>query len=88
VWEHDKNSAIVSFSTTAAAQQTGETIATTIQAPINQVRDFLEDVAEETGVNVANVLKNAPPTGPRAASVGNNITKGYSNLFGGTSWGQ
>jgi 6-pyruvoyltetrahydropterin/6-carboxytetrahydropterin synthase len=88
VWEHDKNSAIVSFSTTAEPQQSGETIATTIQAPINQVRDFLEDVAEETGVNVSNVLKNVPPAEPQAARVGNKITTGYSNLFGGTSWGQ
>jgi len=88
VWEHDKNSAIVSFSTTAEPIQSGETIATTIQAPINQVRDFLEDVAEETGVNVSNVLKNVPPAEPQAARVGNKITTGYSNLFGGTSWGQ
>lgn len=88
VWEHDKNSAIVSFSTTAEPQQAGETVATTIQAPINQVRDFLEDVAEETGVNVSNVLKNAPSTGSQGARVGNKITTGYSNLFGGTTWGQ
>ena len=88
VWEHDKNSAIVSFSTTAEPQQAGETVTTTIQAPINQVRDFLEDVAEETGVNVSNVLKNAPSTGSQGARVGNKITTGYSNLFGGTTWGQ
>jgi 6-pyruvoyltetrahydropterin/6-carboxytetrahydropterin synthase len=88
VWEHDKNSAIVSFDTTVITQQVGSTVATTIQAPINQVKDFLEDVAEETGINVANVLKNAPPPASQGARVGNITTTGYSNLFGGTSWGQ
>ncbi len=88
VWEHDKNSAIVSFDNTFITQQAGNTVATTIQAPVNQVKDFLEDVAEETGINVANILKNAPPPASQGARVGNKTTTGYSNLFGGTSWGQ
>jgi len=88
VWEHDKNSAIVSFDSVITPQQTGNTVATTIQAPINQVKDFLEDVAAETGINVANILKNAPPPASQGARVGNVTTTSYSNLFGGTSWGQ
>ena len=88
VWEHDKNSAIVSFDSVITPQQTGNTVATTIQAPVNQVKDFLEDVAAETGINVANILKNAPPPASQGARVGNVTTTGYSNLFGGTSWGQ
>ena len=88
VWEHDKNSAIVSFDTVVTPQQMGDTVATTIQAPINQVNDFLADVAEETGINVSNILKNAPPAAAQGARVGNSMTSGYSNLFGGTSWGQ
>jgi hypothetical protein len=88
VWEHDKNSAIVSFDTVVTPQQMGNTVATTIQAPINQVNAFLADVAEETGINVSNILKNAPPAASQGARVGNSMTSGYSNLFGGTSWGQ
>jgi len=88
VWEHDKNSAIVSFDTVVTPQQMGNTVATTIQAPINQVNAFLADVAEETGINVSNILKNAPPAAAQGARVGNSMTSGYSNLFGGTSWGQ
>jgi len=88
VWEHEKNSAIVTASRaeTFVVPQVAETIATTIQPPINQVRDFLEEVKEETGVNLENVLKT-PQSEPKGANVGNRTTTGFGNLFGGTSWG-
>lgn len=95
VWEHDKNSAIVERGTVYNVQVPGNTVSTSIQAPsevpeINrakQVFDFMEDVREETGVNLAQVLKNPPMQGPRPAPIGNQVSTGFSNLFGGTSWG-
>jgi len=94
VWEHEKNSAIITKDTIQVNLQNSlETTSTTIQPPINQVRNFLEEVKEETGVNVAEVLKNVPhgnkpvQNQPLPANVGNKVSKGYSNLFGGTSWG-
>lgn len=93
VWEHDKNSAIYSI------DKTNNTV--TLPARTNQqTSTFLEEVTKETGVNLSNVLKNVPPTvaepnpaaaqpqqGLHPAPVGNTVTSGYSNLFGGTSWG-
>jgi len=92
VWEHDKNSAIItknqaihSNNNMFANQQQLPAIN---QPPQNQVRDFLEQVQEETGVNVASVLKQAPiGNQPKPAPVGGSSTTGFSNLFGGTSWG-
>lgn len=92
VWEHEKNSAIVtSNSTVVEPQVNNETISTAIQAqpPINHVQNFMADVAQETGVNLETVIKNPPGTsGPRPVQVGNKVTSGFSNLFGGTSWGR
>lgn len=90
VWEHDKNSAIFKI------QQEPS-----VNLPLRtnqQTSTFLEEIAKETGVELTNVLKNAPPTSnepsnaplkqqPQGARFGNNVTQGYSNLFGGTSWG-
>lgn len=96
VWEHDKNSAIVSSSTMSVTDniQNSDTVATTIPAgaPINHVSNFMSDITKETGVNLETVIKNPPPinapvSGPRPAQVGNQTTTGWSNLFGGTSWG-
>jgi 6-pyruvoyltetrahydropterin/6-carboxytetrahydropterin synthase len=102
VWEHEKNSALAiasniqtsvpAFSTAIQSHNTtsnSETQATTMQPPISQVRTFLQEVQNETGVNLDNVIKQAPPTvnQPRPAQVGNKTSSGYGNLFGGTSWG-
>lgn len=97
VWEHEKNSAVVEAAPGAVltVQSPGNTVATTVQAPVEvpelnkakQVFDFLEEVREETGVNLSEVLKNPPLQAPRPAQVGNQVTTGFSNLFGGTSWG-
>ena len=92
VWEHEKNSALITnemvqpmTSTDSIAEQT---------VPIRHVENFLEEVHKETGVNVAAVLKQAPvgskqpqPAALKPANVGRNVTTGYGNLFGGTSWG-
>lgn len=92
VWEHDKNSAIVSYETTVEIQNNSNTFATTMPPQINPVSEFLNEVKDESGVDLQNIIKNAPAQatapGARPAHVGrSNVTSGYSNLFGGTSWG-
>jgi len=92
VWEHEKNSAIVTANVaTVIPQLNTETVATTIQTqpPVNHVQNFMADVAQETGVNLETVIKNPPVApGPKPVQVGNKVTSGFSNLFGGTSWGR
>ena len=70
VWEHDKNSAIVSY------QQEEYTKHTDLHAA---------DIRVATEQNVSNkvepVLSNS-----QAAQVGNIKTSGFKNLFAGTSW--
>jgi 6-pyruvoyltetrahydropterin/6-carboxytetrahydropterin synthase len=90
VWEHEKNSAIVS--NTQEIDLNKLQVAVHTQPPVNQVRNFLQEVEQETGVQFSQTLKQIPGTQPTApvqqgARFGSNVTKGYSNLFGGTSWG-
>jgi len=86
VWEHEKNSAIVSA---VATESIAPVQSPATQPPVNHIRNFISEVEKESGVNISNVLKQIPPdnTNLKAAPVGNKITTGYSNLFGGTSWG-
>jgi 6-pyruvoyltetrahydropterin/6-carboxytetrahydropterin synthase len=97
VWEHDKNSAIVCFANDNVTKQNNNTVEINnvpVHIPqVNQSIDFLEQVKETSGVDLTNVIKNPPPAGgapgqPRPANVGrSNVSTGYGNLFGGTSWG-
>jgi 6-pyruvoyltetrahydropterin/6-carboxytetrahydropterin synthase len=92
VWEHDKNSAIVSYLPTIVEVQNNNVFSTSIQSQVSPVAEFLNEVKEESGIDLQTVIKNAPEQttapGPRPAHVGrSNVTSGYSNLFGGTSWG-
>ena len=92
VWEHDKNSAIVSYLPTIVEAQNNNVFSTSIQSQVSPVAEFLNEVKEESGIDLQTVIKNAPEQttapGPRPAHVGrSNVTSGYSNLFGGTSWG-
>lgn len=84
VWEHEKNSAI------AIAAGSTEAIAD-IQPPVNVIRDTIREIENETGVPLSNVLKQIPastvPQGNRPAPLNTPRSSGYSNLFGGTSWG-
>jgi 6-pyruvoyltetrahydropterin/6-carboxytetrahydropterin synthase len=94
VWEHEKNSAIVTKETI----QEGITNAVALEG----VKNF--DVVQNT-VPVANTVAAPAPEIQQAVStgglidntplknqiqgapVGNKVTKGWSNLFAGTSWG-
>ena len=92
VWEHDKNSAIVSYSPTTVEVLNNNVFSAAMQSSISPVAEFLNEVKEESGVDLQAVIKNPPQQaaapGPRPANVGrSNVTSGYSNLFGGTSWG-
>jgi len=96
VWEHDKNSAIVSSDTIKVDVQNsfepGNTV--TQGAPQNHVRNFMADIAESTGINLEAVIKNPPPisnkpgsSSAQSAPVKNKVTSGWSDLYGGTTWG-
>ena len=73
VWEHEKNSAIYSY----------ESINRCKSEHIEEKK--IEPVAVSTHhiMNSEQVLSN----GPIPAPVGNKVTSGWSNPFGGTSWG-
>lgn len=73
VWEHEKNSAIVYVAD---------------QNPIEVIENF--DLAKQAP-SIKQLETNTPVTehhtGPKPAVVGNKVTTGLSNPFGGTSWG-
>lgn len=76
VWEHDKNSAIVTNTTCCNSKNVKEqdinieeTLHTTVAAPSPEIIK---------AVNESN----------KPAPIGNKVSSGYSNLFGGTSWGK
>ncbi|NBP00760.1 MAG: hypothetical protein EBU90_11635 [Proteobacteria bacterium] len=85
VWEHEKNSAIVTkeqilegFTETPALEGNKNTpVATTVAAPSPEIQ-------ASAGGQIENVPLHA---NPRPAPVGNKVTSGFSNLFAGTSWG-
>ena len=85
VWEHEKNSAIVTkeqilegFTETPALEgNKNAPVATTVAAPSPEIQ-----------ASAGGQIENVPlHTNPRPAPVGNKVTSGFSNLFAGTSWG-
>jgi len=82
VWEHDKNSAIVSVEsyTCSCGKHTAKVNAEQFELPFDQKP--IENVKVESNTNTTG---NAP--GPTPAAVGNTVTSGWSNPLGGTSWG-
>lgn len=82
VWEHDKNSAIVSVEscTRSCGKHTAKVNAEQFELPFDQKP--IENVKVESNTNTTG---NAP--GPTPAAVGNTVTSGWSNPLGGTSWG-
>ena len=77
VWEHDLNSATYTAECAMAA--------------INNDLPAPEPVQEETPHIMNKPLPvmehQRDPNEPIPAKIGNNVTPGWSNLFGGTSWG-
>ena len=82
VWEHDKNSAIVSVESCmcSCGKHTAKVNAEQFELPFDQKP--IENVKVESNTNTTG---NAP--GPTPAAVGNTVTSGWSNPLGGTSWG-
>lgn len=96
VWEHDKNSAIATHGYRTVPQQnpyiTGKHIAEQFELNLN---DKPEAVAQPIPEPVATAVAAPAPevqaavqNNPVAAPVGNKVTTGWSNPFGGTSWGR
>lgn len=80
VWEHDKNSALAVFEHEEKSQPS---VATVVAAPAPAIQET------PTHITTGNSEQptTAPAGGPRPAVVGNKVTPGLSNPFGGTSWG-
>lgn len=76
VWEHDKNSALAIFENPVQ-----QTIVTTVTTPVVEIQEVVSH--NTTG----NSEQPASANSPRPAVVGNKVTPGLSNPFGGTSWG-
>jgi 6-pyruvoyltetrahydropterin/6-carboxytetrahydropterin synthase len=74
VWEHEKNSASIEYNL-------GDILPS--KTDPKDVKQGVEDVEPES----ANVMQPAPTNQPKPAAVGNKVTTGWSNPFGGTSWG-
>ena len=85
VWEHDKNSALYIAERKRCCndkQQTStNTTHTAVAAPAPEIQEAI--------VSSGGLIDNTPlKNNPKAASVGNKVTSGFGNLFGGTSWGK
>lgn len=78
VWEHDKNSAI--FKKGGCCKKSEEPAATTFHTitPLEQTSTVVN-----AGINV----EKAQETTTHGAPLRSKVSSGYSNLFGGTSWG-
>jgi 6-pyruvoyltetrahydropterin/6-carboxytetrahydropterin synthase len=79
VWEHDKNSAIVSAESRKCScdKHTAKVYAEQFELPFDQKP--VENVKVDSSTGNASL--------PARTTVGNNVTTGWSNPFGGTSWG-
>jgi len=86
VWEHDKNSAIVFHP--QLEEKCSNTI-TTNKKELTTLMQPLEQVATvvNAGVNLETTTNATRSAEPIPASVGNKVSSGWSNPFGGTSWG-
>ena len=86
VWEHEKNSAIYN-GISKAAPFWKETEAASNKVVAEQYElDFVNPVAN-TVAAPAPEIQQAVNKIAKPANVGNNVSSGFGNLFGGTSWG-
>ena len=86
VWEHEKNSAIYN-GISKAAPFWKETEAASNKVVAEQYElDFVNPIAN-TVAAPAPEIQQAVNKIAKPANVGNNVSSGFGNLFGGTSWG-
>lgn len=91
VWEHEKNSAIYSASKCCTKDQSSKHVAQQFEF---NFKDQSTNTAPLEQAPIANTVAAPAPeiqkavnSGPISAPVGNKVTTGLSNPFGGTSWG-
>jgi len=81
MWEHEKNSAIFEDAPVLTSISVGSPIPAVISNP-TPVEDLKQEQPE-----VQPQVNNPVAENPRAAPLYTKKSTGYSNLFGGTSWG-
>jgi 6-pyruvoyltetrahydropterin/6-carboxytetrahydropterin synthase len=81
VWEHDQNSAIVNYNLGDILPSCRDPKNTT-NSDVTNLNTEVHVPADETPAHEASHHST-----PRPAAVGNKVTSGWSNPFGGTSWG-
>lgn len=91
VWEHDKNSAIYDTAIYDGIPEAiplyKETEVTSNKVVAEQYElDFVNPIAN-TVAAPAPEIQQAVNKAAKPANVGNNVSSGFGNLFGGTSWG-
>jgi len=88
VWEHDKNSAIVSYSHSCRCLKPCARSETTIAETANVISNVVAAPAPEIQSAINSEIEHLPLKAEiKPAVVGNKTTSGFSNLFAGTSWG-
>jgi len=75
VWEHDKNSGVVEYNLGDILPSCKDPKLTSSETPETPVAEVQQTQHVES------------PPALRPAPLGNKVTTGYGNLFGGTSWG-
>lgn len=91
VWEHDKNSAIYSVSRCCGKDKDNKHLAQQFEFDFNNQTKATElhttTPLHTTVAAPAPEIQKAVNNGPVPAPVGNKVTTGLGNPFGGTSWG-
>lgn len=82
VWEHEKNSAIYAVTKDSCCCKKEVACPNTLVQPLEQVANVVN-----AGVNVESNVETVGNSEPKPAQIGNKVTTGWSNPFGGTSWG-
>jgi 6-pyruvoyltetrahydropterin/6-carboxytetrahydropterin synthase len=90
VWEHEKNSAIVSYKQTSINDM-HMSESTSVAALLPPVANVVAAPAPEIqqSISPGGLVDNTPlKREAKPAPLGNKVTSGFSNLFAGTSWGK
>ena len=88
VWEHEKNSAIYISSGDDVNPYVAPDISQSVAVQPNITTTPNEPLTTTVGAPAPAVVEAVNANNlPRPAPVGNKVTTGYSNPFGGTSWG-
>jgi 6-pyruvoyltetrahydropterin/6-carboxytetrahydropterin synthase len=78
VWEHEQNSAVVKYNLAD--------ILPSRKDPRSE-KETINQEPDQPSLQPTHVIEEQKNTQPKAAAFGNKVTSGWSNPFGGTSWG-